>query len=63
MGLDERLEYKVQDIAGRGAEAVGSVTGADPLTTDGAVEQKKGPLKDKLAAMKDKVVEKVEDVL
>lgn len=63
MGLDDRLENKVQDIAGRGKEAAGAVTGDDSLKAEGEADQTKASLKDKVEDVKDKVQKKVDDIL
>ncbi|RZI84839.1 MAG: CsbD family protein [Microbacterium sp.] len=62
-GLDDRIENKVQDIAGRGKEAAGSVTGDDSLKAEGEADQKKASIKDKVEDVKDKVQQKVDDIL
>ena len=63
MGLDDRIENKVQDIAGRGKEAAGAVTGDDSLKAEGEADQTKASLKDKVEDVKDKVQQKVDDIL
>jgi uncharacterized protein YjbJ (UPF0337 family) len=63
MGLDDRIENKVQDIAGRGKEAVGAATDDHELKAEGKADQTKAGLKDKVEDVKDKVQDKVDDIL
>jgi uncharacterized protein YjbJ (UPF0337 family) len=63
MGLDDKFENKAQDLAGRGKEAAGAVTGDDQLKAEGKGDQAKASLKDKVEHVKDKVAEKVDDAL
>lgn len=63
MGLDDKVSNKAQDIAGRGKEAAGAVTGNDSLKAEGEKDQKKASVKDKVENVKDKVSDKVDDIL
>lgn len=63
MGLDDKLQNKVEDLTGRGKEAAGAVTGNDSLKAEGEADQKKAGIKDKIEDVKDKVAEKVDKVL
>lgn len=63
MGLDDKLSNKAEDLAGRGKEAAGAVTGNDSLKAEGEADQKKAGIKDKIEDVKDKVQKKVDDVL
>ncbi|MFL6025124.1 MAG: CsbD family protein [Marmoricola sp.] len=63
MGLDDRIENKVQDIAGRGKEAAGAATDDDSLKHEGKADQAKSHVKDKVEDVKDKVTDKVDDIL
>jgi len=60
MGIDDKLHNKAEDLAGRGKEAAGAVTGDDSLKAEGEADQKKASLKDKIEDVKDKVQEKVD---
>lgn len=63
MGLDDKLQNKAEDLAGRGKEAAGAVTGNDSLKAEGEADQKKATVKDKIEDVKDKVQDKVDKVL
>ncbi|MFL6107305.1 MAG: CsbD family protein [Marmoricola sp.] len=63
MGLDDRIENKVQDVAGRGKEAAGAATDNHDLKAEGKADQTKAGVKDKVQDVKDKVEEKVDDIL
>lgn len=63
MGLDDKLQNKAEDLAGRGKEAAGAVTGNDSLKAEGEADQKKAGIKNKIEDVKDKVAEKVDKVL
>ena len=62
MGLDDRLENKVQDLAGRGKEAVGAATDDESLKSEGKADQAKAGLKDKVEDVKDKVSDATDKV-
>lgn len=63
MGTEDRMKNKAEDLAGRGKEAAGAVTGDDSLKAEGEADQKKAGVKDKIEDVKDKVQKKVDDVL
>lgn len=63
MGIDDRLKNKAQDIAGRGKEAAGAAMDNDSLKKEGRADQRKAGAKDKIEDVKDKVRNKVDDVL
>ena len=63
MGLDDRIENKAQDIAGRGKEAAGAAMDDHELKSEGKADQTKAGVKDKVEDVKDKVQEKVDDIL
>jgi len=63
MGLDDKLKNKAEDLAGRGKEAAGAATGNDSLKAEGVADQKKAGIKDKIEDVKDKVKNKVDDIL
>ncbi|RNL78979.1 CsbD family protein [Nocardioides marmorisolisilvae] len=63
MGLEDRIENKAQDIAGRGKEAAGAAMDDNDLKAEGKADQTKASVKDKVEDVKDKVQEKVEDIL
>ncbi len=70
MGLDDRVENKAQDIAGRGKEALGAATDDESLKAEGKADQAKASAKDKVEDasdkvqdLKDKVKAKIDDVL
>jgi uncharacterized protein YjbJ (UPF0337 family) len=63
MGLNDRIENKAEDLAGRGKEAAGAVTGDDSLKAEGEADQKKATVKDKVQDVGDKVKDKVDDIL
>jgi len=70
MGLNDRVENKVQDLAGRGKEAVGAATDDESLKSEGKADQAKAGIKDKIedvsdkvGDVKDKITDKVDDVL
>jgi uncharacterized protein YjbJ (UPF0337 family) len=70
MGLNDRVENKVQDLAGRGKEAAGAATDDDSLKSEGKADQAKAGLKDKVEDVsdkvgdaKDKVTDKIDDIL
>lgn len=63
MGLDDKIENKLDDLTGRGKEAAGAVTGNDSLKAEGEADQKKASVKDKIETVKDKVTDKVDDIL
>ena len=62
MGLDDRLENRVQDAAGRAKEAAGAVTDNDSLKSEGKADQMKASLKDKIENVADKVKKKIDDL-
>jgi uncharacterized protein YjbJ (UPF0337 family) len=53
MGMKDKLANKLQDLRGRGKEAVGSAVGNKDLETDGKVDQTKAGLKDAGEHVKD----------
>lgn len=61
--MDDRLENKAEEMKGRAKEATGAVTGDDHLKAEGKTDQHKADLKDKVNAAKDKVAEKMDDIL
>ncbi|MGN6162525.1 MAG: CsbD family protein [Marmoricola sp.] len=61
--MNDHLENKAEDLKGRAKEAAGSLAGDDQLKGEGEVDQRKAGLKDKVADVKDKVEEKIDDVL
>jgi uncharacterized protein YjbJ (UPF0337 family) len=63
MGMDDKIQHKAEDLAGRGKEAAGAVTGNDSLKAEGEADQKKAHLKEKVEDVKDKVEGKVDDIL
>lgn len=63
MGLNDRIENKVQDAAGRGKEAAGAALGDESLKAEGQADQTKAGLKDKIEDVKDTIKKKVDDVL
>lgn len=63
MGFDDKLQNKAEDLAGRGKEAAGAVTGNDSLKAEGEADQRKAGIKDKIEDVKDKVKDKVDDIL
>ena len=70
MGLDDRVENRAQDMAGRGKEALGAVTDDESLKSEGKADQLKAGVKDKVDDatdkvddLKDKVKDKIDDVL
>ena len=63
MGLDDKLQNKVEDLTGRGKEAAGAVTGNDSLKAEGKADQAKAGIKDKVEDVKDKVTETVNKIL
>ena len=63
MGAEDKIENKVQDLTGRGKEAAGSLTGDDSLKAEGEADQTKAGIKDKIENVKDKVTDKIDDVL
>ncbi|MCZ4498978.1 MAG: hypothetical protein JWQ74_1531 [Marmoricola sp.] len=63
MGLDDKLQNKAEDLAGRGKEAAGAVTGNDSLKAEGEADQRKAGIKAKIEDVKDKVKDKVDDIL
>lgn len=63
MGLDDKLGNKAEDLAGRGKEAAGAVTGDDSLKAEGEADQKKAGIKDKIEDVKDKVSDTVDKIL
>ena len=63
MSTDDRMKNKAEDLAGRGKEAAGAVTGDDSLKAEGETDQKKAGIKDKIEDVKDKVSDKVDDIL
>jgi uncharacterized protein YjbJ (UPF0337 family) len=63
MGLDDKIDHKAEDLAGRGKEALGAVTGDDSLKAEGEADQKKAGIKDKIDEAKDKIQETVDKIL
>lgn len=61
--MDDRLENKADELKGRAKEAAGAVTDDDQLKAEGEADQRKADLKDKVTAVKDKVQQKIDDVL
>jgi len=57
------IENKAQDLGGRAKEAAGSATDDDSLKAEGQADQEKAGLKDKLENAKDKLEDKIDDVL
>lgn len=63
MGTQDKIENKMQDLTGRGKEAAGSLAGDDSLKAEGEADQTKAGIKDKVENVKDKVTDKIDDVL
>lgn len=63
MGINDRIENKAQDVAGRGKEAAGAAMDDDSLKAEGRADQTKAGIKDKVEDVKDKIKDKVDDVL
>lgn len=63
MGVDDRIQNKAEDIAGRGKEAAGAAMGDDSLKAEGQADQTKAGIKDKVEDAKDKVHDAVDKVL
>lgn len=63
MGVDDRIHNKAEDLIGRGKEAVGAATDDDSLKAEGRADQAKASIKDKIEDVKDKVKQKVDDIL
>lgn len=63
MGLDDKLSNKAEDLKGRAKEAAGAATDNDDLKAEGKTDQTKAGVKDKVENVKDKVNEKVNDIL
>jgi len=61
--MNDHLENKAEDLKGRAKEAAGSLTGDDQTKAEGKLDQHKAGLKDKVADVKDKVEEKIDDIL
>ncbi len=57
------VENKAQDLTGRAKEAAGAVTDDDKLKAEGEADQTKAGIKDKLEDAKDKISDKVDDIL
>jgi uncharacterized protein YjbJ (UPF0337 family) len=53
MGMKDKISNKLQDLKGRGKEAVGSAVGNKDLATKGKVDQTKAGLKDAGENVKD----------
>ena len=56
MGLNDRLDNKAEDLKGRAKEAAGAAVDDDSLKAEGEADQKK-------AGIKDKIEDKVDDVV
>ncbi len=63
MGVGDNIENKAQDLGGRGKEAAGAAMDDDSLKNEGKADQTKASIKDKVEDVKDKVTEKVDDIL
>ena len=63
MGLDDKLKNKAEELKGRGKEAAGAASDNDDLKAEGKADQSKAGLKGKLEDVKDKVNQKVNDIL
>jgi len=63
MGAEDKIENKAQDLAGRGKEAAGAAFGDDSLKAEGEADQTKAGVKDKIENVKDKITDKVDDIL
>ncbi len=63
MGIDDELRNKAEDLQGRAKEAAGAATDDDELRGEGKADQVKAGLKDKLEHAKDKLQDKIDDVL
>jgi len=61
--MNDHLENKAEDLKGRAKEAAGSLTGDQDMKAEGKGDQAKAGLKDKVANVKDKVEEKIDDLL
>ncbi|GAC1383416.1 MAG: hypothetical protein NVSMB48_16630 [Marmoricola sp.] len=61
--MNDHLENKAEDLKGRAKEAAGSLTGDHDLKAEGKGDQAKAGIKDKVADVKDKVEEKIDDIL
>lgn len=62
MSTDDKMKNKAEDLAGRGKEAAGAMTGDDSLKAAGETDQKKAGIKDKVEDVKDKVTKKIDDL-
>ncbi|MFL6155455.1 MAG: CsbD family protein [Marmoricola sp.] len=63
MGLDDKIQNKAEDLGGRAKEAAGAAAGDDSLKAEGEADQRKAGIKDKVENVKDKVQDKIDDVL
>lgn len=61
--MDDRLENKADELKGRAKEAAGAITDDNQLKAEGEADQRKADLKDKVNAVKDKVQQKIDDIL
>ncbi|UOX90566.1 CsbD family protein [Amycolatopsis sp. FBCC-B4732] len=55
MALGDKIGAKADDLAGKGKEAAGNVTGNDDLRTEGQADQAKAGLKEAVEDVKDAV--------
>ncbi len=58
----DRIDGKVDEIAGRGKSAVGDLTGDEQLKSEGDADQASGKLKQGVADLKDKADDLVKKV-
>lgn len=63
MGLDDKIGNKAEDLKGRAKEAAGSLTDDEDLKAEGEADQTKAGIKDKVENVKDKIQDKVDDIL
>jgi len=61
--MNNGFDNKVEDLKGRAKEAAGAATDDDSLKAEGERDQAKAGLKDKVENVKDKVQEKIDDIL
>ena len=61
--MSDHIENKAEELKGRAKEAAGAVARDDQLKAEGEGDQRKAHLKDKLEQVKDKVEEKIDDIL
>ena len=61
--MDDQFENKAEELKGRAKESAGAAVDNDQLKADGQNDQHKAALKNKINQVRDKIENKIDDVL